>query len=216
MAVDRHKKEHLPQTLAESGALAPVTVEGETQGANPDRNPTAAYALEKRKTRLAHAIDLAADFGEQHHRLKKFSDAIDAWLTDPDDPERYDIGPRASEVMVVYDDLSDCSAKGAPRRKRARLSHLLAHVAEQSGGSIRPVSGEASFADPREGLGKNARDMLAYMSAYTDMLTAQYNAREIQIFQDAVVDTLNELDQETISRFHASVHRRIAEYQAKR
>lgn len=210
-AIERHRKGHLPRLLAESGvaAIAPSETRHDRDTAI-DSGDTASYATQRRAAHQAHAIDLGREFQEQCHRLRKLSDAIDEWLTHPDDPDRYDIGPRAAEIAVVYEDLSDCSAKGVPKRKRATLAQLLARVSEQSGGTIRPLSGEASFADPRDGLGRNARDMLSYLQVYTDMLREQYAAREVQIFQDAVIDALIDMGSEAKSRFDVALRRGIA------
>ena len=35
-------------------------------------------------------------------RVNLLFDACDRWLRDADDPSRYDIGPRAAEVLVTY------------------------------------------------------------------------------------------------------------------
>lgn len=66
-AIRRHKAEHLPETLVR-----------------------AEEAKEE-----AHAADLMAELTRCFVRVNKLFDACDEWLMDSDNPERYDIGPRA-------------------------------------------------------------------------------------------------------------------------
>jgi len=70
----------------------------------------------------------------------KLLDACDRWLTDPDNPDQYDLGPRAEEVKVTY------QTKGGARRK-ANLSDLLARIEEGTGTTA--VTVETKHADPR-------------------------------------------------------------------
>jgi len=70
--------------------------------------------------------------------VEKAHRACDRWLTDPANPAEYDIGPRAYEITVVYQD-------GAFPAK-ATLAELLARVNE----TAPVISVEANMADPRE------------------------------------------------------------------
>ena len=70
-------------------------------------------------------------------------DACDRWLRDPADPTRYDVGPRAEDVDVVYTELV-----GEERvRRKASLGDLLERI-EGSGRNV--LYTEAKHADPRE------------------------------------------------------------------
>src|SRR5690242_19426041 len=72
-AVTRHARKHLPQRLAKAAA-AKETV-------------TADRALAQLEKCL--------------NRVNLLMDACDEWLRDPENPERYYIGPRAEDVMVT-------------------------------------------------------------------------------------------------------------------
>ena len=77
-------------------------------------------------------------------RVGKVSDACDLWLTDPADPDKYIIEPRASELMVVY---IETDPKGRQIRRKERLQKLL----DRALGKDRNVL-EVNYrhADPRE------------------------------------------------------------------
>jgi hypothetical protein len=77
-------------------------------------------------------------------RVNLLFDACDRWLRDPDDPTRYDIGPRAEDLHVTY---VEPDGDGKPVRKKAKLSELLARL-DGIAPEIRMV--ETKHADPRE------------------------------------------------------------------
>ncbi len=121
-AVRRHAK-HLPAGLVQAADVAKVASAGRTL-AQLDR------CLE---------------------RVNRLFDACDDWLRDPEDPSRYDLGPRAGDVKVIYEEIDE-QGKRAPRK--AALSELLARVAGIAPG-IRLV--ETKHADPRELLLQTSR-----------------------------------------------------------
>jgi hypothetical protein len=55
------------------------------------------------RERADNGAELADDLRGWMDRLTKLLDACDAWLTDPDDPTRYDLNPRSHEVWVHYE-----------------------------------------------------------------------------------------------------------------
>ena len=58
-------------------------------------------------------------------KIRKQIDLADEWLTDPNDPTKYTLNPRADNVQVVYYDLTDKNEQGKPKRKHADLQELL-------------------------------------------------------------------------------------------
>jgi hypothetical protein len=113
-AVARHKESHLPARLA----------------------------IAKEAQEVANGTDLLQELRTIGERVRLLSDACDRWLRDPDDPERYDIGPRAEEVQVTY--LEYVGDK--PVRRKKRLSELLSLALD--GPSVLLV--ETKYADPRD------------------------------------------------------------------
>jgi hypothetical protein len=83
-------------------------------------------------------------------RVNLLFDACDRWLRDAEDPSRYDVGPRAEEVSVVY---VEAGYDGRPVRRKAPLSELLARV-EGLDLTVRLV--EVKHSDPRDLLLKTA------------------------------------------------------------
>jgi hypothetical protein len=119
-AVRRHR-EHIPQLLVK------------------------AYEAEE----IADADRLKAELDRCFERVNLLFDACDRWLRDPADPTRYDIGPRAHELRVTYEDESG-------RRHKATLAELLSRASDagETGRGVTMV--ETKHADPRDLLLKTA------------------------------------------------------------
>jgi len=126
-AVERHAAKHLPKMLVE-----------------------ARYAAEE-----AHALDVMEELGRCFQRVNLLFDACDRWLRDADDPTRYDIGPRAGDILVTYD---EPGPKGKPVRRKEALDRLLARV-EAAGEGLTVERWESKHADPRELVLKTAQQL---------------------------------------------------------
>src|SRR4051812_16572717 len=80
-AITRHRANHLPATLVRAAqAVAAVQVE-----------------------QTADALDVMAELRRCFERTTLVLDACDRWLRDPADPTRYEIGPRAGDVLVTFE-----------------------------------------------------------------------------------------------------------------
>jgi hypothetical protein len=119
-ALDRHKKGHLPTTLVQAKAAQETS----------------------------DAVDVMAELQRCFERVNLLFDACDRWLRDADDPTRYDIGPRATELDVTYDEIVR-DRNGTPRtvRRKRKLAELLETI-ESDSRSV--VMVETKYADPRE------------------------------------------------------------------
>jgi replication fork clamp-binding protein CrfC len=124
-AVERHKAAHLPKTLTEARQAA----DG------------------------AHALDVMEELQRCFQRVNLLFDACDRWLRDADDPARYDIGPRAGDILVTYEQPGD---DGRPQRRKESLDRLLARV-EDSGVALERW--DTKYADPRELVLKTAQQL---------------------------------------------------------
>jgi hypothetical protein len=84
-------------------------------------------AEEARKVRAVVSAATASDeLARQRHRARKMEQAIDDWLTDPDDPESFSLAPRATEIPVVYIETgSDGKPKGKKSIKAEELCLLM-------------------------------------------------------------------------------------------
>jgi hypothetical protein len=77
-------------------------------------------------------------------RVNLLFDACDRWLRDPEDPSRYDIGPRAENVKVTYLERGE---NNTVTRKKATIAELLERLAGVAP-EVRLV--ETKHSDPRE------------------------------------------------------------------
>lgn len=117
IALRRHKVSHLPATLVQARAADTTTA----------------------------ALDVMAELRRCFERVNLLFDACDRWLRDADDPSQYDIGPRASEVLVTYVTVDEVTNK--PLSRKEPLSRLLARL---EGGGLTALAVESKHADPRE------------------------------------------------------------------
>lgn len=93
-------------------------------------------------------------------RCQKLYDAADEWLTDPENPEKYYIGPRADEVVVYYEEKQG----EAVVRRSATLQELLNNVGREV------VSHRTKYADPRELLLKTAQTLNRQLELIAEVL----------------------------------------------
>jgi hypothetical protein len=121
-AVLRHKQRHLGATLVRAAQLV------------------AAVEVEKHR----EALDVMAELRRLFRHTNLLLDACDAWLRDPADPTRYTLEPRATEVMVVYEEIGQ---GGQLHRRKAPLDRLLARLAA---GEMTAVGYEMKRVDVRE------------------------------------------------------------------
>lgn len=116
-SLHRHKAEHLPRRLEAAKAAADT----------------------------ADDLDVMDELRRCFGRVNLLFDACDRWLRDADDPARYDIGARAEELLVTYEE----EHGDRTVRRKAPLSDLLAEVTGgEAGRSVTMV--ETKHADPRD------------------------------------------------------------------
>lgn len=100
------------------------------------------------RERAANGQELAGELRGWMDSLTKLLRACDEWLTDPHDPTRYDLSPRAHEVWCHYE---TANGDARPTRKKERLSALLARL--ETASLREPYSFvlvEQKSADPRK------------------------------------------------------------------
>ncbi len=102
-ALRRHRADHLPAVLEQSKAI-------QTQQEADQVIDTYKVCLDSCKLLL---------------------DACLEYLADPDRPDKLTLDARASDIAVIYDDYSDLTDAGKPKRKRASLNHLLTRAEEE-------------------------------------------------------------------------------------
>jgi hypothetical protein len=106
----------------------------------------ALIAYETTRKNNALAVN-GAIFHRNVERLGLAQDAADRWLRDPDNPEQYDLGPRAEEVTVIYEEFEADGDRIKTVKRRGKLHTLLDGIQERNG--IRITGFESKHADPR-------------------------------------------------------------------
>ena len=79
-------------------------------------------------------------------RMQKLYDACDEYLQHPEDPERYDLGPKAWEIDVAYR-IPDPKSRTKTISGHDTLNGLLAKL---EAGNIKPLSIRLRHSDPRK------------------------------------------------------------------
>ena len=143
-AVYRHLQDHLPKALVQAQAAEEV----------------------------AQADRVMEELQRCFQRVNLLFDACDRWLRDPEDLSRYDIGPRAEDVSIIY---METDADGKERRVKAQLSTLLAKI-EGAGYGI--VLVESKYADPRELVLKTANRLQGQTELLATSIIKTSNERE--------------------------------------
>jgi hypothetical protein len=177
-AMFRHKRDHIPAELALTAARAVGT----------GRLARATALVGEVERRTERGLNVMAELESTLRGVNKLFEACDDWLTDPEDPERYDLGPRAEELLVHYWQTGE---DGERVRAKARLSELLERVAQLSwavqpeGTAARAAEAGtgriavegiefggagARFADPRELILKAAKRLEAELQLVARLL----------------------------------------------
>ena len=118
-AMFRHKRDHIPAELA-------LTATRAVEAGRLARETALVGEVERRTER---GLNVMAERESMLRGVNKLFEACDDWLTDPEDPERYDLGPRAEELLVHYWQTGE---DGERVRAKAPLSELLEQVAQLS------------------------------------------------------------------------------------
>lgn len=145
-ALHRHKAGHLAAILAQAAQI------------NAQREEERAVTLQTQAKELqaqeeAYALDVMEELKRCFQRVNLLFDACDRWLRDPDDPTRYDLGPRAEDVQITY---LEPGPDDKPIRRKAPISELLARI---EGADYSVVAWETKRADPRDLILKTANSL---------------------------------------------------------
>lgn len=79
--------------------------------------------------------------------IHKLVRACDEWLTDPDDPSKYFLGPRGDEIDIVYMAKDEETGREKKTPQKANLQEMIDKVEE---GGFRIMNITHKHADPRE------------------------------------------------------------------
>ncbi len=158
-AVNRHKKDHLPQTLVKAQEVKEI----------------------------GQAVTVLGELQRCFERVNKMFNACDEWLTDADDPSKYNLDPRAGDIIITY---LDTGPDGKPTRKKAPLSLLLAKLRE---GGYHVESWESKTADPRELILKTAGRLAGQIEILAKLILLMDQEKRLAELEKAV-SAQNEVD----------------------
>lgn len=153
-----HKRDAIDQALLNREPYRRISARFSLSEASVRRHraghlpPTLTQAREAQE--VARADSLLDQVKAVMERVQKLFTACDTWLTDPSDPARYEIGPRAEDIQVIY---SEEDADGKRVKRKSRLSDLLRQVSR--GRELTII--EVRQADPRELVLKTANTLRA-------------------------------------------------------
>lgn len=122
-------------------------------------------------------INVLTELRRAFDRINLLFDACDRWLRDPDNPEQYDVGPRADDVFVIY---REPGPNGTPLQRKARLSRLLAKL-EDAGVAV--DRGEVKHADIRELVLKTAANLQGQLELIAKLVGQLDERPQVNLFQ---------------------------------
>lgn len=129
-------------------------------------------------------------------RVNLLMDACDAWLRDPRNPERYDVGARAEEVEITYEvEITTASGKQVQKRKK-RLTDLMACLEGHDEDGARFCGwkhGETKRADPRELILKTVGESRQTVGAMTELAKLLADMRAMQEWREVVLNAVGKV-----------------------
>jgi transcriptional regulator with XRE-family HTH domain len=145
-------------------------------------------------------------------RVKKLSNACDAWLTDPASPDTYSVEPRADEVEVTYRvEVPTDDGFRVERRKRplGELLGLLEGHDQDGARFVGMMRSEWRHADPRELILKTAAEVRQTVGMAADLARQLADARIMEEFRQLLLAEIQRLEPAAATRLADALQRRI-------
>jgi len=144
-------------------------------------------ALKRRQLEAGEFV--LSHIGKALEMLEKQRDAIDRWLTDPENEDRYSVEPRASEIDVVYERVRESDDKVV--RDKDTLHNLLERI--QSNLPIDVVSVSIKSHDIRKLMLDTLNSEIGQLK-----LLMQVQEKRVQEAEEAAVEHMVEILQQVI------------------
>jgi hypothetical protein len=162
----------------------------------------AAVAPEESRRFVRRQIDCMEELTRSLGRVNLLMDACDEWLRDPDNPERYDVGARSTEVTVHYIDYSG----EKPVKTKAKLSELLARIGESG---IDWTAAETKIADPRQLILSTAQEVRQTVSTAAELARMLVEMKSMEAFREALLAEIEMVDRDIAGRIAERVRRSL-------
>lgn len=161
-------------------------------------------------------LDVMEELAGSLSRVNLLLDACDDWLRDADEPDRYDIGPRADEIDVTYLVQVCCGEdkQGRPKfrteKRKALLSTLIDRAKDPRGDPIIGTEGcESKHADPRELILSTAAEVRKTVGSLTDIARLLTDVRSMEVLREAILLELGKADPDIARRCAEAVRRSL-------
>jgi predicted transcriptional regulator len=166
-----------------------------------EASTASAVAPHESRRFASSTIDAMEQLSRNLRVANKLQSACDEWLTDADDPEKYDIGPRADEVKVTYQQVQ---GDKVVKVKRA-LSELIHDSLVTA-----PDLVEVKHADPRELILKTAAEARQTISLCADLAKMLADIRGMQTFRELILLEIENADPDIADRIREGVRRSLS------
>lgn len=157
-------------------------------------------APEESKRYASHQIDAIGELNRSLRKVNLLMDACEEWLLDKD-TGKYDIGPRANEVIVFYEVMDE---KGRPKQKKATLAYLLTLVDGLDAAGLVTRS-ESKHADPRELILKTTQEARQTVSTLVDLGQLIASLQSMERYREHFLAILEKVDPAVAQRLVEAV-----------
>lgn len=150
---------------------------------------------------VSATIDAMEQLAKNLRTANLIQDACDRWLRDADDPTQYDVGPRAEEVKVTYQQVQ---GERVVKVKKP-LSELIHDCLVTS-----PDLVEVKHADPRELVLKSLAEARQTISVCADLAKMLTDAKIMQTFREVILLEIAKGDPDAADRIREALRRSLA------
>ena len=162
-------------------------------------------------------IDALEQLSKGLGRVNLLMDACHDWLTDANDPERYDVGPRHHEVEITYEvEIETVGAKGEVRyrteKRKKKLTELMATLEGYDEDGARYCGwkkGETKHSDPRELILSTAREARQTVETAADLARMLADQKAMTVLREAIIREIRACDPAMAERIAEAVQRSI-------
>lgn len=147
-------------------------------------------------------IDAMEELTRSLERVDLLMDACDEWLRDPENPERYTVEPRASEIHVVYYEYGTDGKRSKVKKPLDELLKIVDKVFETE-------AVESKHADPRELVLKTAQEVRQTVGAAADLAEKVLNARAMEAFRAALLAEISKVSPEVAANIAEAIRRSL-------
>lgn len=182
------KKEEIDKALINNESLRNIAKRFNLSSAAVNRHKVhlpATLTKAKDVQEIAQADNVMGELKRCMTRINLLFDACDRWLRDPDNPEQYDISPRADDVIVVYEEMGNL---GKSVRKKAPISQLLEKI---EGAKLNVISWESKQSDPRELILKTAGTLQGNIDLLAKLVLQLETIKRIEVLEKNILPEVN-------------------------